>query len=71
MIACKTRSQLALEYGVSRKSFYNWLKRRGIKISNGLVTPKEIEFIHNTFGLQRGNNKQGANNESAKMGKDG
>jgi hypothetical protein len=29
-----------MEYGVSRKSFYNWLKRKEIKISNGLVSPR-------------------------------
>ncbi|NUO03551.1 MAG: helix-turn-helix domain-containing protein [Saprospiraceae bacterium] len=46
----KTRQQIADEYGVSRKTLYNWLKREGIAIKNGLVTPKEQRIIYEKFG---------------------
>lgn len=46
----KTRQQIANLYGVDRKTLYRWLKNAGIKLSNGLVTPKEQEMIFETFG---------------------
>ena len=46
----KTREELATAYGVCRKTFYNWLKKEGIKLSNRYLTPKEIKLIYETFG---------------------
>ncbi len=47
----KTRGQLAQEYGISRKTFYNWLKESGICLSDRkLITPKEQEIIYEIFG---------------------
>ncbi len=47
----KTRAQLAAEYGISRKTFYNWLKKEGIVLHNrNLITPKELELIYGRFG---------------------
>jgi len=39
----KTRQEIAQEYGISRRTFYNWLQREGIKLTNRLVTPKGAE----------------------------
>ena len=50
----KTRRQVAGEYGISRRTFYNWLKDSDIKLSRGkLITPKELEQIYATFGRPR------------------
>ena len=46
----KTRQELANEYGVSRKTFYNWLKRERIVLEQRLICPKEIEYIYDVFG---------------------
>jgi transposase-like protein len=37
----KTRSQLADDYGISRKTLYNWLKAYNIKLPRGQITPKD------------------------------
>ena len=50
----KTRRQVAAEYGISRRTFYNWLKDSQIKLSQRkLITPKELEQIYATFGRPR------------------
>lgn len=46
----KTRQEMAAEYGVSRKTFYRWLKKKSINLENGLVSPKDQESIYTTFG---------------------
>lgn len=46
----KTRQEMADEYGIGRKTFYRWMKRAGIQVTNGLLYPLEIEVIYNTFG---------------------
>ena len=50
MIKSKTRQELATEYAVSRKTIYNWLKEKGIKLSGKLITPKELKQIYKAFG---------------------
>jgi len=54
----KTRQQIAESYGVSRKTSYNWLKRAGIKLGNGLVTPREQQLIYEAFGLPEREKKE-------------
>lgn len=49
-IRAKTRQEMADEYGIGRKTFYRWMKRAGIQVTNGLLYPLEIEVIYNTFG---------------------
>ena len=50
-VNAKTRTQIALEYGVSRRTFYNWLKKEGIFLrSRTLVTPKELTRIYEQLG---------------------
>ena len=51
MKQAKTRAQIAAEYGISRKTFYNWLKKEGISFQKRrLINPKEVEIIYKTFG---------------------
>lgn len=46
----KTRQEIAFEYGIDRKTFYRWIKRSKITITNGLIFPAEMELIYKTFG---------------------
>jgi DNA-binding XRE family transcriptional regulator len=46
----KTRSEMAAAYGVSRKTFYNWLKKEGIILKSRYLSPKEIEEVYKNFG---------------------
>jgi DNA invertase Pin-like site-specific DNA recombinase len=50
MYAVKTREQIALEFGISRKTLYNWLKNEKIEIKSRLVTPKDLARIYERFG---------------------
>jgi transposase-like protein len=47
---CKTRKEIAAEYGIDPKTFYRWLKAAGIQLRPGRVTPEEQELIYRTFG---------------------
>ncbi len=46
----KTRSEMANEYGVSRRTFYEMIKEADFTLSRGLITPKEQEKIYKAFG---------------------
>lgn len=47
---CKTRHELAKEYGVDRKTLVKMLKRRQIELPPGLLTPEWVEKIYETLG---------------------
>ena len=47
----KTREQIAMEYGISRRTLYNWLKKENIELKRRLVMPKEQNRIYATLGL--------------------
>ncbi len=47
----KTRKEIANEYGITRKTLYNWMKEKKIMIKGSLITPKEQELIYQTFGI--------------------
>ena len=47
----KTRDEVAIEYGVVRKTLYNWMKTENIILKGRLITPKEQEIIYRTFGI--------------------
>ncbi len=49
----KTRSRIAAEYGISRKTLYNWIKSEKIIMRSNLVSPKEQEKIYKLFGVPR------------------
>lgn len=46
----KTRKQIASEYGITRKTLYNWLKKEEIKLEHTLISPEEQEMIYEIFG---------------------
>lgn len=49
-----TRAELAGFYGVSRKTFYNWLKKKNIKISEGYLCPNDLNLIFDALGKPEG-----------------
>ena len=57
MSKVKTRSQLAEEYGISRKTLYNWLKSNKIEVRGGQLTPLDQKKIHDKFGQPFENTK--------------
>ncbi|MCB0572439.1 MAG: helix-turn-helix domain-containing protein [Phaeodactylibacter sp.] len=46
----KTRAQIAREFGISRKTLYNWLKEEKLPIKGRLLSPKEQKEIYEKFG---------------------
>lgn len=53
MAKVKTRSQLADEYGICRKTLYNWLTSKKIIVSRGHLTPHDQKTIYDEFGPPR------------------
>lgn len=49
-LKAKSRQQLAYEYGISISTFRRWLNGNNIKLTKGLVTPKEQKVIYDHFG---------------------
>jgi len=49
-IKAKTRSQIAEEYGISRRTLYNWLNKSKLEFDRSLLIPKEVEQVYRTFG---------------------
>ena len=49
----KTRLQISEEYGVCTKTFNKWLKKNGIILSRGLITPREQELIYSKLGFPK------------------
>jgi len=59
----KTRTMIAHEYGISRKTLQRWLKKAQIDLTNGLVTPAEQKRIYKKFGKPKPHSKNtGARN---------
>jgi methylphosphotriester-DNA--protein-cysteine methyltransferase len=49
-IRCKSRKQLASEFGVDPKTFRRMLKRHNLDVPLGLLTPEWVEKIYQTLG---------------------
>lgn len=49
-LTTKTRTQLANEYGISRKTLINRIKKAGISLENGVIMPKTLRLIYERFG---------------------
>lgn len=47
---CKTRKQLAAEYGVDPKTFRRMVKRYNLAMPTGLLTPDWVEKVYLTLG---------------------
>ncbi len=50
---CETRQQLAEEYGICSKTLKKLLKKNGIILKEGLLTPKIQEMIYNKLGFPK------------------
>ncbi|MFM9951647.1 MAG: hypothetical protein ACKV1O_27200 [Saprospiraceae bacterium] len=49
----KSRQELADELSISRWTLNRWLKKAGIRLTNGLLSPKEQELIFQEFGSSK------------------
>lgn len=50
MSKCKTRQELAAEYGISRNTFTRLLKRNQIHLDKGLLTPDAVRRVYALLG---------------------
>lgn len=50
MSQAKTRQQIANEYQIDRKTLMRWLENKKINLPSGLISPRNVELIYNTFG---------------------
>jgi hypothetical protein len=50
-VGVKTKQQMADEYGVCRKTFNRLLQKKQIKLSRGLISPKDQLNIYNELGI--------------------
>ncbi len=46
----KRREQLAEEYGICRKTLYNWLIKLNLPVKGGMLTPRCLEVIYGEIG---------------------
>jgi DNA-binding XRE family transcriptional regulator len=49
-LCSKTRQEVAAEYGVSRKTFSQWLKKAKIEPGPGRLRPATLKIV---FGIKR------------------
>jgi hypothetical protein len=47
----KTKQQMADEYGVCRKTFNKFLRKKQIKLDRGLILPKDQSIIYHKLGF--------------------
>ncbi|HKK75272.1 MAG TPA: hypothetical protein VJ953_09385 [Saprospiraceae bacterium] len=52
-LCSKTRQEVAAEYGVSRKTFSQWLKKAKIEPGRGRLRPATLNQIYDHFGEPR------------------
>jgi transposase len=52
-LCSKTRQEVAAEYGVSRKTFSQWLKKAKIEPGPGRLRPATLNQIYDHFGEPR------------------
>lgn len=49
----KTHQQIAREYGISVRTMRRWIRKAGLEIPSGLISPNYQLIIYQTFGLPR------------------
>lgn len=49
-LKAKTRKEVAIEYGIKVRTLYRWLKKEDIRLPSGLIKPKHLKMIYETFG---------------------
>ncbi len=47
----KTKTEIADEYGINRRTLQRWLKKDEINLYKGLLKRKELALIDPNFGL--------------------
>ncbi len=52
-IKAKYRYEIALEYGISLRTLYDWFKEEGLKFKHRRLTIEDVELIYRTFGYPR------------------
>lgn len=50
----RTRQEIADEFGISRNTLRNWLKKSDLEIKKGLISPKDYLRIKLHFGFSDG-----------------
>ena len=48
----KTRSEIAAQLGMSYSTLNRKLKKKGVKLSPGLLNTKEVKTIYNALGFE-------------------
>ena len=51
---CKTRQQIANEFGFSYQTLWRKLKKRNIEIPTGLICPNSLFIIYEALGYPNG-----------------
>jgi len=46
----KTRTEIAMEYGISVGTLYRSIRKAKIKISYGLIDPLHLKMIYDNYG---------------------
>ncbi len=47
----KSRQEIAIEYGISRKTLQRWLTKENLSLPRRLLLPREQDIIYKRFGL--------------------
>ncbi|MFH0843828.1 MAG: helix-turn-helix domain-containing protein [Bacteroidota bacterium] len=50
LLKSKTRTEVAMEYGISVRTLYRWIRKVKIKISYGLIDPLHLKMIYDNYG---------------------
>lgn len=51
MRKAKSRQEIAIEYGISRKTLQRWLTKENIALPRRLLLPREQDMIYGRFGM--------------------
>lgn len=49
----KTRTELAQEFGIDRKTLYNWLTKLDLPETRGLLSPRCLKIIYKEYGYPK------------------
>jgi hypothetical protein len=53
MKKAKSRQEIAIEYGINRKTLQRWLDKENIQLPHRLLLPQEQEIIYNQLSLMK------------------
>ena len=49
----KTRTELAMEYGIDRKTLYHWIQKMDLPVKDGILSPKCLKAIYREYGYPK------------------